>query len=96
MKIVATEKAEQNQAALDPWTAVHFGSGLAMGLMDLPLGSSLALAVAYEAAEQAFERREWGRALFVTAGPESISNAMVDMAALALGHWLGRLWNRTG
>lgn len=94
MPLVATRKIEQNKAAIDPWTAVHLTSGLAMGLMDIPLGRALAAAVAYELAEQVFERKAWGQALFVTAGPESIPNAAMDTAIFVVGHWLGRAWNR--
>lgn len=32
MKLLATEKPEQNVAAIDPWTAVHVAMGLASGL----------------------------------------------------------------
>jgi hypothetical protein len=36
MRIVATEKAHQNRAVVDPWTVVHFASGLALGLVNAP------------------------------------------------------------
>jgi hypothetical protein len=94
--VLATEKAHQNRAVVDPWTAVHFSSGLAAGLMDLSLEACLAAALAYEAAEQVVERQKWGKELFKTSRPESLLNAGMDMAAFALGHWLGGLWNRTG
>ena len=31
MKFLAARKAEQNLAAVDPWTAVHVAAGLAAG-----------------------------------------------------------------
>lgn len=96
MKIIAREKAEQNEAAVDPWTAVHLGSGLALGLMDVPLPWALAASVAYEVVEQVAERREWGKTLFRTSGPETAPNAAVDLVALVIGHRLGAAWNRTG
>jgi len=96
MVVVATEKADQNRAVVDPWTAVHFSTGLAFGLMDLPLEECLAAALAYEAVEQVVERQKWGRELFKTSRPETLLNAAMDMGAFALGHWLGGLWNRTG
>ena len=96
MKIIATTKDEQNRAAVDPWTVVHLSAGLALGLMNLPLGRCLAAALAYEVAEQYAERRDWAQELFETEGPESLANAAVDMAAVALGHWVGSAWNRTG
>ena len=93
MKLIATRKADQNQTAVDPWTVVHFATGLALGLMSLPLRRSLVAAVAYELAEQVLERQPWGRALFVTSGPEILANAVVDTAVFALGHGLGKRWN---
>ena len=96
MKIFATEKAEQNRAAVDPWTIVHFALGLASGLVNAPLRVTLSLAVLYEVAEYALESREVGQELFDTSGPEAIQNAAVDVAVFTVGHELGRRWNRTG
>lgn len=95
-RVLATEKAEQNRAAVDPWTLVHFSVGLAAGLMDLPLKPALAASIVYEAVEQVFERYPLGRRFFHTSGPETPDNALVDVVALALGHELGARWNRTG
>ncbi len=94
MKIVATRKSEQNEAAVDPWTLVHFSAGLALGLMAVPRTAAVAGAVAYELVEQILERRDFGRELFVTAGPEAIGNAVVDVAVFTAGHRLGEAWNR--
>ena len=96
MKLLAMSKVEQNRAAVDPWTAVHLSAGLALGLMNAPRGPALAAAAAYELVEQLAERREWGQDVFETAGPETLPNAIVDLAVFALGHWLGSAWNRTG
>ena len=96
MKIIATHKPEQNQAALDPWTVVHLAAGLAAGLMNVPVAGAMAASVAYEVAEQFFERKRWGQELFEPSGPESPSNALVDTAVFFAGHVLGRLWNETG
>ena len=95
MKIVATEKDDQNRAAVDPWTLVHFSTGLALGLVDAPFDKVLGGAVGYEIAEQFAERQEWGQDFFETSGPEHLVNAAVDLGVLVLGHWLGRRWNRT-
>lgn len=95
MNIIATRKAEQNVAAIDPWTAIHFTTGLAAGLMELPLRWTFGAALAYEVAEQWFEREEWGQEFFETSGPETVPNAIVDSLAFVIGHRLGRLWNRT-
>jgi hypothetical protein len=96
MKIVATRKREQNRAIADPWTVVHFGVGLALGLMNAPLRSSLAGAIAYELVEQYFERFDVGKELFDTTGPEAVPNVILDLAIFAAGHQLGQLWNGTG
>ena len=91
MKLVATRKAEQNRMAVDPWTAVHLSSGLALGLVGVPLRRALAAAGAYEVVEQVLERQSWGQTLFVTSGPE----VLVDTAAFVVGHRLGQGWNAT-
>lgn len=93
MKLVASEKSEQNQAAVDPWTLVHFSAGLALGLVNAPFDKVLGVAVGYEVGEQFAERHEWGQDFFETSGPEHPVNAVVDLGVLALGHWLGRRWN---
>lgn len=93
MKLVATEKSEQNKAVIDPWTLVHFASGLALGLVNAPLKWWLPIATAYEVAEQVLERSEAGQDFFKTSGPEAVPNALVDLAVFAAGHELGRRWN---
>jgi len=95
MKIVATKKAEQNRAVADPWTVVHFASGLALGLVNAPLRLWLPLAAAYEVAEHFLEESDTGQEMFDTSGPETMPNALLDLAIFAAGHQLGRLWNRT-
>lgn len=96
MKIVATRKDEQNRAAVDPWTLVHFSTGLALGLMDFRLLEALGASAGYEIVEQFVERKEWGQEFFHTRRPESLPNALVDLAVFAVGFWAGSLWNRTG
>ena len=95
MKIVATSKPEQNRTVADPWTAVHFGAGLALGLVNMPMRWSIAAAVAYEFVEQYVERSEEGKEFFDTTGPEVIPNAILDLAVFAAGHQLGQMWNRS-
>ena len=96
MKLIATAKPDQNRAAVDPWTVVHFSAGLAAGLIEIAPRTAFGAAVAYEVVEQLFERDERGKNFFKTSGPEHPANAVVDLAIFALGHWLGRRWNRTG
>lgn len=96
MKIIAREKPDQNRAVFDPWTIVHFGAGLAAGLVDMPLRLVLPVAIVYEIAEYNLESYDVGQELFETSGPEVIPNAIVDVAVFAAGHELGRRWNETG
>jgi len=93
VKLVATEKPEQNRAVIDPWTLVHFASGLALGLVNAPLRWWLPVAVAYEVVEQIVERSDAGKEFFDTAGPEIVPNALLDLAVFAAGHQLGKTWN---
>ncbi len=58
------------------------------------LAWALSLATAYEVAEQAVERQDWGRELFNASGPEIPGNAVADLAVFAVGHGLGKAWNR--
>ncbi|HEX2164768.1 MAG TPA: hypothetical protein VHM02_12525 [Thermoanaerobaculia bacterium] len=96
MRWFARAKPEQNRAAVDPWTIVHFAAGLAAGLVGTRLRWAMAAAAGYEVVEQAFERTETGRELFRTSGPEVAANAAVDLVVFAAGHALGRWWNGTG
>lgn len=95
MKLIATRKEQQNRAAVDPWTLVHFSAGLALGLMDVSRARSVGAAVAYELVEQVFECSETGLEFFETSGPEVWVNAVVDVAVFAWGHAVGEAWNRT-
>jgi len=95
MKLVATRKSEQNGAAIDPWTIVHFGIGLSFGLMEIPFVWSMLAASAYEVFEQALERADVGKTIFNTSGPEDYPNIAVDLIVFGLGHWLGTVWNES-
>lgn len=96
MKLLATRKDHQNRAVFDPWSVVHFSMGLAAGLTGTPRRFSVSAAVAYEFLEQALERHRLGKEVFDTAGPESVANAVADVAVFVVGQELGRAWNRTG
>lgn len=93
MKLIATTKAEQEHAAIDPWTVVHFGLGLAAGLMNMRFGTTLAANVGFELAESYFQRSEFGQRLFAVSSPENPVNTLADIAVVQLGWWLGRKWN---
>lgn len=95
MKLIATNKAEQNKALIDPWTAVHAGFGLAAGLMGLNFYWSMAGATVYEVVERQLEKSKTGQELFKTSGPEIVGNAIVDIGIFGIGWWLGDRWNKT-
>lgn len=94
--LVARRKDDQNHAAVDPWTAVHMAVGLAAGLVNMPFWPSMAAAVAYEVFERQIEATDAGQRFFVTSGPETRGNVVVDILVFALGHELGRRWNASG
>lgn len=96
MKLLATRKTDQNRAALDPWTLVHFSAGLALGLIQVPRTVALSAATAYEVVEQTIERHPIGQDFFEVQGPESLANVIVDILVLAVGHRLGEMWHGTG
>jgi hypothetical protein len=62
--------------------------------MNVPFGRSIAAAIVYEGIEQVVERQPDGQKFFVTHGPETPLNAVMDVAVFALGHYLGEMWNR--
>ena len=92
MNLVARSPQEQNEAVLDPWSAVHFAAGLAMGLLGVSLPRGVAVAATYEVVEHAAEQHEAGRKVFLTKGPESPANIAVDLGLFAAGQTLGLRW----
>ncbi len=95
MKLLATTKGDQNKSMIDPWTAVHFGIGLAAGLVGANFWWSMSAAVAYEVAEQYFEQSAKGQRLFKTSGPEIPANAIFDVLVFGGGYKLGERWNHS-
>lgn len=93
MRFIATQKAEQNLRSLDPWSLVHFSTGLAFGLLGISLRTTVAAGALYEVAEQVFERTPTGRRFFNTTEPEIPTNVALDMVALVAGHWMAEKWN---
>jgi hypothetical protein len=79
-----------NRAPVDAYTLLHFASGAALGFMGVTGTQAAAIAVAWELAE--WPLKELFPGLFAAAGdtPEldSPENAIVDAAAVVLGHWL--------
>lgn len=94
MKIIARGKSEQNQAMIDPWSIVHFGFGIAAGMIGVKGTHLVAATVAYEVFEQAFERTEVGQKLFKSlSGPETFPNAAFDVVIAQAGWWLAKRWS---
>lgn len=80
-----------NLAPVDKWTIVHVASGFVAGrVSDVPPVLAMAGAVAYEVAEQAVESTPEGQAAFGSSGPESVTNAMVDLVVFGLAFAVGR------
>ena len=94
MKLVATRKSEQNEAVVDPWTAVHAGIGLAIGLVNIPAHWALAASIAYEFLERPFEEAQFGKTFFNVSRPENLPNQIVDVVVFMSAFELGRRWNK--
>ena len=92
MQLVARDKSEQNRAVIDPWTVVHFGFGLAAGLMRLPEVPVVAAAVAYEVFERHVETKVSDQNFFKTSGPEIPANAVFDVVVYWMAYRLGKKW----
>lgn len=96
MKLIAIRKEDQNEAWVDPWSAVHFSVGLAFGLVGIDFVKTLAAAIGWDIFEQVAERAAWGQRFFRTSGPESIGNIGTDTALFLGGWYLGQRYNATG
>jgi hypothetical protein len=96
VKFIAFEKQDQNDALIDPWSVVHFATGLAFGLIGIRGSYTLVAGVAWDIVEHFLERAKFGQRFFNTSGPESWGNVGTDLA-LFMGGWkLGQLYNSTG
>ncbi|HLF15944.1 MAG TPA: hypothetical protein VI796_00715 [Candidatus Thermoplasmatota archaeon] len=81
-------------AALDLWSLVHLGAGVALGLLGTVWWLAFLLLVAFEALEGILRRvkRHGGGGLFEY---ESWPNVLADIAIGMVG-WYGGLWFRAG
>lgn len=96
MKLVAINKKDQNEAWVDPWSAVHGATGLAFGLTGINFWTTVVAAVAWDVLEQMLERSAAGQRFFRTSGPESWGNVIVDLGLFLGGWYLGQRYNSTG
>ena len=94
-RVIARTKSEQNTSMVDPWTAVHAGTGLALGLLGVGFWKAVAGAVVYEFIEAQAETQEAGRRFFRVSAPEVFSNQVIDVIVFAYGVRLGHRWNAT-
>lgn len=79
---------EVNSDAVDPWSIVHFLTGVAAGqVVSFPV--YLGLATAYEVAEYAHEYPK-GSAIFGSKRPESMTNIVMDMILGTLGYMIAQ------
>lgn len=93
---IATRKTEQNEAWVDPWSAVHLTSGLALGLIGVKFIPSMIAAGVFDVVEHVAESHDLGKRFFNTSGPESAGNIAVDLLLFAAGWKLGEMWNASG
>jgi hypothetical protein len=96
MRLVAYSKRDQNEAWIDPWSAVHATSGLAFGLTDVSFFASITAAIIFDVFEHLFERGKYGQRFFNTSGPESWGNVAADLLLFAGGWYLGNRYNSSG
>lgn len=74
-----------NESTVDPWTAVHFASGMAARAIGLPLWVTFLLAILFEYFELAMER--WFPRVFAYRTGDTFRNQAGDVAGATAG-WL--------
>ncbi len=88
MSAAAPDAAAAGAAALDGWTVVHVGAGLALGALGISPWLGVGALVAFEVFEAFLRRgRAGGGGLFE---PESARNVGGDIAAGLFGLYLAR------
>ena len=78
-----------NRAPFDVFTLAHAGAGAILGAMGLTSGQVTAVAIAWELVE--YPLKELAPGLFRrwdSPALDSPANAVVDAAAMVVGHWL--------
>jgi hypothetical protein len=89
-RVLAWSDERTNASALDEWSLVHFGLGLALGAFGANAWLFVLGNVAYEAAELAHESPS-GSSLFGTKRPEWDVNMVTDLSVAFGGYVIGRL-----
>ena len=88
MKAIASTRADNGSAVIDPWSAVHFGSGLAVGLASLSFTQTIAIMVLSELSKRLVVER-------IHKEEEEIHNQISDALLFVVGWKAGRMWNDT-
>jgi hypothetical protein len=81
--------ARTDQAPLDKWTPLHLATGVGAGLVNIHPWLFVGLVVVYEV----LENRENGwlrKTFFKGSEPESVDNAITDIAVSLLGYVAAR------
>jgi len=85
MQVLARASKDNGVATIDPWTVVHFGSGLAIGLSGLSIPQTLAAITLSGIAKRLVSED-------LNIQEESAANKIVDIFAIAAGFYVGRSW----
>jgi len=87
--MILVAKHKYDKAAIDPWSAVSFGSGLATGLTDMPIGRAVAILALSDFVFAAIGGK---RGLFSPLDSEPVENKLMDLLFYCYGNSLGRKW----
>lgn len=86
---MAAATEDTNASALDVWSLVHFGVGVASGAFRLNAWAFVALNVFYEVGELVHESPSGSR-FFGTKRPETDINMVADLSVAFAGYVIGR------
>lgn len=89
-RVIAWSDERTNASALDEWSIVHFGVGLALGAVGFNAWAFVFGNFAYEVAEYAHESPSGSR-IFGTKRPEWDVNMVSDLSVALGGYVIGRL-----
>ncbi len=87
--MILVAKHKYDKAAIDPWSAVSFGSGLATGLNDMSIGKAV---VILALSDFVFSMLGGKRGLFSSLEDEPLENKAMDVVLYCYGNTLGRKW----
>lgn len=91
MNVKLYAKHPDDYAVLDPWTVIHFSSGLATGLAEVTMLRAIGIALTTDIIYSLLLSQRSG--LLRKREVEPLSNKAADFAAFALGNYMGRRWS---